>query len=505
MDGGNPMNTRTQYRTAEAPECDLAVLYAFEGSMSSNGHLREVDKWLDGYISNLFSLEQFSGKTNEIVKLYPKDSIPAAKMLLVGLGKRADFKVETVREYGGTVGKILKEFKSDTCTMFLPETKKNVASAIQVGQAVTEGILLGSYTMTEYKSESEQEKLPTEVCLSPAARGMVAGVEKGRGVGEITAWAQNTTRDLVSHPAMYLTPSRLAKYAEDFAKEYGFKCKVLSTPDIKKLKMGCLLAVNAGSDQPPKFIILEYVGLKAPKRKICLVGKGITFDSGGYDLKAPANMIDMKNDMAGSACVLTSIAAAAQLKLPIHAIGLIPTTENLVSGKGYKPGDILTSYNGKTIEITNTDAEGRLILADGLGYAYTFEPDALVDIATLTGAAKVALGYSGAAYFCNDDRLAAKVESASEAASERVWRMPLWDAFQEYIKSDLADIKNSAGRAGSLCTAAAFLANFVGRSKWVHIDIAGVDIDVKGGSYIKKGSSGQGARLLVELLRTWQR
>jgi leucyl aminopeptidase len=214
-------------------------------------------------------------------------------------------------------------------------------------------------------------------------------------------------------------------------------------------------------------------------------------------------MLDMKNDMAGSACVLTSIAAAAQMKLPIHAIGLIPTTENLVSGKGYKPGDILTSYNGKTVEITNTDAEGRLILADGLGYADTFEPDALVDIATLTGAAKIALGYSGAAYFCNDDRLAAKVESASDAASERVWRMPLWGAFQEYIKSDLADIKNSAGRAGSLCTSAAFLANFVGKNKWAHIDIAGVDIDVKGGSYIKKGSSGLGARLLVELLRTW--
>jgi len=497
------MKLKTQYRTAEAPECDLAVLYAFEGSMSSNGHLREIDKWLDGYVSNLFALEQFSGKKNEIARVYPKDGIPVSKMLIVGLGKRADYKAETVREYGGTVGKILKEFKADACTLFLPEAKKNVATAMQIGQAATEGTLLGSYTMTEYKSAPEPEKLPSEICLSPAERGMVAGVEKGRAIGEVTSWAQNTTRDLVSHPAMYLTPTRLAKYAEDFAKQYGFNCKVLSTPEIKKLKMGCLLAVNAGSDQPPKFIILEYIGPKAPKRKICLVGKGITFDSGGYSLKDPVNMLDMKNDMAGSACVLASIAAAAQLKLPIHAIGLIPTTENLVSGKGYKPGDILTSYNGKTVEITNTDAEGRLILADGLGYAETFEPDALVDIATLTGAAKIALGYSGAVYFSNDDRLSAKVESASDAAFEKVWRMPLWDEYQEYIKSDLADIKNSAGRAGSLCTSAAFLANFVGKHKWAHIDIAGVDIDVKAGSYIKKGSSGLGARLLVELLRSW--
>ncbi|MFH1893588.1 MAG: leucyl aminopeptidase [Candidatus Zixiibacteriota bacterium] len=493
----------SRHLTVEAPGSELAVFYAFEGKFSANTHLKDADVWFDRYFSNLFSLEQFSGKANETAQVFPKDGIPVKKILLVGLGKKSDLKPEAVREYGGTIGKSLKDFKAETCTVFLPEAKSSVISAVQIGQTVTEGILLGSHTITEYKSDPKPDKLPTEICLSPSAKGMVAAVDKGRAIGEITAWAQNTTRELVSQPAMFLTPTRLAKYAERFAAEYGFKCKVLSTPDIKKLKMGCLLAVNAGSDQPPKFIVLEYIGPKAHKRKICLVGKGITFDSGGYSLKDAANMLDMKGDMAGSACVLTSIAAAARLKLPVHVIGLIPTTENLVSGKGYKPGDILTSYNGKTIEITNTDAEGRLILADGLGYADTFKPDALIDIATLTGAAKIALGYTGAAYFSNDDRLARKVENAAEASCEKVWRMPLWEGYQEYIKSDLADIKNSAGRAGSLCTSAAFLANFVGNNKWAHIDIAGVDVDVKGGSYVKKGSSGLGARLLIDFLRSW--
>ena len=339
--------------------------------------------------------------------------------------------------------------------------------------------------------------------MSPSSRASLKGADKGREIGGITAWAQNTTRELVAHPAIVMTPTKLAESAKKLASEYNFKCTALGKDEIRKLKMGCLLAVNAGSDQPPRFIILEYKGRGAKKGKLCLVGKGITFDSGGYSLKDTANMVDMKGDMAGGACVIAAVAAAARLRLPIHLVGLIPSTENLVSGKGYVPGDILKSYNGKTIEVTNTDAEGRLVLADAIAYADKYDPSAIVDIATLTGACRIALGYSGAGYFSNDDRLAARLEKASEISKEKIWRMPLWDDYQDYIVSNLADIKNSAGKVGSLGTSAAFLANFIGKNKWAHIDIAGMDVDIKGGAYITKGSSGFGTRLLVEFLRNW--
>ncbi len=499
------MKLMVDFRTADSPESELLVTYAWEGTLARNAHLKDLDAWLDGHISDLFNLDQFTGKKNSTVRILPKNAIPSRKVLIVGLGAKSDFKPDVIREYGGTIGKALADLKAESATVMLPDFKASVMPSQRIGQFVTEGILLGSYVITEYKSEPKEIILPDELCLSPFRKASIAQIDKGRTVGEVTAWAQKKVRELVSSPAAKLTPEKLAKLAEQYASDYGFKCKVFGLAEIKKLKLGCLLAVNAGSDLPPRFIILEYKGPKAKPRKVCIVGKGITFDSGGYSLKTAQNMLDMKGDMAGSACVLTSISAAARLKLPVHVIGIIPTTENLISGKGYKPGDILTSYNGKTIEVTNTDAEGRLILADGLGYAVDkFDPDALLDIATLTGAAQIALGYSGAGMFANDDRLAAKVEAAAAASNERVWRMPLWEDYQKYIESDLADIKNSAGKIGSLCTSAAFLSNFVVKTKWAHIDIAGMDVDVKGGSYIKKGSSGVGARLLIEFLRLWK-
>jgi len=497
------MKFMTMHKTIEDPGSELVVAFAYEGKFSANSHLKELDHWLDGYISNLFELERFTGKANKTEEIFPNNGIPAAKVLIVGLGKKADMSADMIREYGGMIGRSLADLKANSCTVYLPDVKASVVKSTEIGQAITEGIMLGAYTMDEYKSEPEEKILPESITLSPEQKSAVNGVDKGRAVGEVSAWAQNTVRDLVSHPAIHLTPTRFAQYAEQFAADYKFKCTILSKPEIKKLKMGCLLAVNAGSEQPPKFMILEYKGPKAKARKVCLVGKGITFDSGGYSLKGAAGMVDMKGDMAGAACVLAAVTAAARLKLPIHVYGLIPSTENLVSGKGYKPGDIITSYNGKTIEVTNTDAEGRLVLADALGYADTLEPDALIDIATLTGACQIALGYTSAGYFCNDDRLSDKLQKAAGTSSERIWRMPLWNDYKKYIESQLADIKNSAGRIGSFCTSAAFLSHFVGNNKWAHIDIAGMDVDVKGGSYIKKGSSGFGARLLLEFLRNW--
>ncbi len=491
------------HRLVEDCQSDLLVTFAYEGKFAANPHLKNLDGWLDGYIANMFAIEEFTGKANQLARIFPSDRIPAPKVLLVGLGRKSEIGRNTIREYGGTIGKTLPELKSETCCVMMPSLKACPATGAEVGQMIVEGIALGSYEMEAYKTISEARKLPSEIFISTDSKAEVRAVTSGAETGRVTAWAQNTARDLVSHPPIYLTPTRLSGYAQEFADDYKFKCTVMSKSEIKKEGLNCLLAVNAGSDQPPKFIILEYKGPKARKKKLCLVGKGITFDSGGYSLKEPDKMVEMKGDMAGAACVMTAIAAAAQLRLPVHVVGLIPSTENLVSGSGYKPGDVLKSHNGKTIEITNTDAEGRLILADALSFARKYDPDLVVDIATLTSAAQIALGFTGAAFFADDDAVAAKIDKASVAASEPVWRMPLWPGYLEYIKSRIADIKNSAGRIGSLCTSAAFLSHFKGDYAWAHIDIAGMDVDVKEGSYSVKGSSGFGARLLIELMRIW--
>lgn len=492
-----------EFRSVEEPKSDSIVIYAYEGSSTSNKHLKDLNEWTDGAIDTVVEVGEFGGKKNESARLYPKNGIPSKRVFLFGLGKKRDLSTESARHYGGSIGRLFRKVAVNDCTVFLPGPGKAAPKAQEISQAVTEGILLGAHRLLDYKSSENGKPLPESVCVTPADKAALKSSEKGCEIGEITAWAQNTARELVAHPPIVLTPTRLAEYAKRFASDYKFKCTVLEKSEIKKLKMGCLEAVNLGSDQPPKFIILEYKGPKAKKNTVCLIGKGITFDSGGYSLKDAANMVDMKGDMAGGACVIAAVAAAARLELPIHVVGLVPATENLVSGKGYKPGDIIKSYNGKTIEITNTDAEGRLILADALGYARKFKPAAIVDMATLTGACRIALGYTGAGYFANDDRLAARLERASGASAEKIWRMPLWEEYQQYIKSTLADIKNSAGKVGSLGTSAAFLANFVGDHKWAHIDIAGMDVDIKGGAYITKGSSGFGARLLVEFLRAW--
>jgi leucyl aminopeptidase len=482
---------------------DLVVWYAYEGKYAANGHLRDVDKLLDGYYSNLFEIERFTGKADQVVELYPEEKLPARRLLLVGLGKKIEFSLDTVRQYGGNIGKMLLEMRAESCTVFMPETRAGLMSASQAGQALVEGITLGAHGFPQYKSDPDKVVLPKTVVLSTTSRQTVGAVAKGVAAGEITAAAQVAVRELVAQPAMTLTPTSLSQYAQQQAAEHGVKCTVLSVAEIKKLRMNCLIAVSAGSDQPAKFIVLEYKGPKAKSKKVCLVGKGITFDSGGYCLKDPINMLDMKGDMAGSACVITAMMAASRLNLPVHVVGLIPTCENMVSGRGYKPGDVLTAMNGKTIEVINTDAEGRLILADALCHAASFKPEVLVDVATLTGAAEIAFGFSGAALFASDDRLADRLLRASELSGERAWRMPLWIEYQEYIKSELADIKNSAGKVGSLCTSAAFLANFTEGQRWAHLDIAGMDNNIAGRSYLKKGASGFGARLLIEFLRNW--
>jgi leucyl aminopeptidase len=303
-----------------------------------------------------------------------------------------------------------------------------------------------------------------------------------------------------------MTPSRVAAEAKKIGKESNVRVKILEQRDVEKLGMGAFLGVARGSHEPPKFIILEYTGRAAAKRNgpprqpIVLVGKTITFDTGGISLKPSENMEQMKADMTGGAEVLATIRAASRLRLPLHVIGILPATENMPGGRAIKPGDILNTLSGLTVEVQNTDAEGRLILADGLNYATRLKPAAIIDVATLTGACAVALGQFAIGMFGNRDALKQRIQQAGSKSGERVWEMPLWDDYFEQLKSDVADMRNIGGRGGGMITAALFLSKFVGDCPWVHLDIASTDWSDRERAYISKGPTGIGTRLLIQYL-----
>ncbi|MFQ5417533.1 MAG: M17 family metallopeptidase, partial [Myxococcota bacterium] len=328
----------------------------------------------------------------------------------------------------------------------------------------------------------------------------------------VLAECQNLARQLSNEPGNALPPAAVASAASKMAREVGLRCRVFDVAEMKRRKMGAILAVGQGSTHPPRMVVLEH---NAPARRsksggprrptVCLIGKGVTFDSGGISIKPSAAMDEMKHDMSGAATVIGVLRACALLKLPLHVVGILGAAENLPSGTAYRPGDILTSASKKTIEVLNTDAEGRVVLADALHFARTeYEPVAMVDVATLTGACVVALGNHASGLFGNEERLIEHLRRAGEVTAERVWPMPLWDGHRKAVESTVADVKNVAGREAASSTAAAFLAAFVGDTPWAHLDIAGTGWTSKTGPYQQRGATGVGVRLLVEALQTWK-
>jgi leucyl aminopeptidase len=476
------------------------ILTLFEDGKKLTGDALEIDKKSGGLISELLMSRDFEAKPSQLSVIYTRGTLPAKRLVLAGLGKQKEFNLEKLRGVFAGVCQHLRSMNikeaATSINLNLVPGKKD-----QVAQAAAEGSLLGLYQYTPYKTVGREDLKEMEELNIIADKKDSALIESAVKKARIIADAVCFARDLISAPANEMTPSAMAQKARDIAGRKNVSCKVFDKNKMKEMGMNALLGVAAGSNEEPKFIILEYAGGKKNAAPIVLVGKGLTFDSGGISIKPADKMDEMKTDMSGGAAVMGAIMAAADLQLPLNITALIPATENLSGGSALKPGDILKSYSGKTIEILNTDAEGRLILADALAYASELKPEAVIDLATLTGACVVALGDDVIGMLGTDDKLKKEIDNAAKGTGELVWELPLWESYHELVKSDIADYKNSGGRAAGTITAAAFLSKFVGDYPWAHLDIAGPAWTVKDRAYIPKGAAGIGVRLLVEFLR----
>ena len=458
----------------------------------------------------------FKGKKGQTLLLYPcllaadgEPPVRARRVLFTGLGKQDDdiqVRREQLRLAGGAIARQAGTVKAKEVMVVLP--KDFLLDAAEIAECLTEGVLLGNYRFEQYKTpknEEEQSGRVERLLLHDgglAASAVLQGMERGRAQAEAVCDA----RDMANCPANAWTPADFAEYGKRIGKQFGLKCKVLDKSAMEKLGMGGILGVSQGSAQPPKLVVLEYrTNKKHPT--ILLVGKGLTFDSGGISAKPPAGMEDMKYDMCGGAAVITAMRALAETEVAgVNVVALIPATENLSGSAALKPGDIIRHYGGKTSEIINTDAEGRLILADALAYGIeVYKPMAVIDLATLTGAAIIGLGHHYSALLGNNDQLAAQLLEAGARTGEPLWRLPLGPDYRKQIDSRVADIKNAGSdRSGGTITAACYLQEFVGDTPWAHLDIAGTAWDFTEKSYIPKGPSGIGVRTLVALLATWQ-
>ncbi len=501
------MDVKVKQGRVESEPADLLVLSHFEGETALRQETAAVDRALRGGIHDLLKSGEFEGKLNQTVVLHTQGRVPAKRVLLVGLGKKKDARLDTVRQASASAAKRARQTGSSSFATPLHAGPLPHASTIELAQAMTEGAILGNYQFTVYRSnQSDEPKALQRMTVVDPRADQLADIRQGVHQGRVSAEATWLVRDLCNHPSNVMTPARLAAEARKIAREDGLRVRVLERRAMEKLGMGALLGVARGSHEPPKFIILEYRRHGPARRNgrnrrpIVLVGKTITFDTGGISLKPAENMEQMKADMTGGAEVLAVVRAAARLRLPLHLIGILPATENMPGGRAIKPGDILTTLSGKTVEVQNTDAEGRLILADGLAYATRYKPAAIIDIATLTGACAVALGQFAIGMMGNDDSLKQRIQQAGLRAGERVWEMPLWDEYFEQLKSDVADMRNIGGRGGGMITAAVFLSKFVGDCPWVHLDIASTDWSERERPYIPKGPTGIGTRLLLQYL-----
>lgn len=472
------------------------------------------DELLQPLLESLSQYKEFTGKAEEHILLYPPFGplaglLSCRRLLLIGRGKiqsqiDAGERNETLRIAGGIIASQCKINKIEEVGVVLPHSAG--LSDVEVGEYLTEGILLGDYRFLKYKTRKKDEDSyigikKVELYSDKHNEAIRTSVVKASH----SALAVCVARDMANEPGNGWTPTHFADYAKELAEKLDLKCTVLDKSELAELGMGGIVAVSQGSETPPKLVILEY----DPGRKsetILLVGKGLTFDSGGISLKPAQGMMDMKYDMCGGAAVMTVMEAVGREKPDVRVVAIVPASDNMAGGGAIKPGDVITHYGGITCEIENTDAEGRLILADALAYGIEkFQPDCVIDVATLTGAVVVALGHHHAGLLSNNDNLATKIIAAGKQSGEPFWRLPMGEMYAKQIKSPIADTKNTGGKHAGAITAAEFLRQFVGKVPWAHLDIAGTAWEFTEKSYIPKGPSGFGVRTLITLLRQWEK
>jgi leucyl aminopeptidase len=474
---------------------DVLVVGRHAGETRFPPALQALDARLDGLLRRVLAAEKFEGKPNQAAYFYTEGRIPARRVLVVGLGPRREADAETVRRAAALGARRARDLGAETVGLCLSVDR---VPARARAQAAVEGAVLGTYRFDKYLKEKNGKAIQTLSVLEPDRRSLT-GARDGFRAGEVWARATCSARDLVNEPANVITPASLARRAEEVARAGGLKVKVLERADCAKLGMGAFLGVSQGSHEPPKFIHITYAPRRRARRRVAVVGKGITFDSGGLDLKTAEGMLRMKDDMSGAAAVLGVFEALPKLRLPIEVHGLIAATENMPSGTAQRPGDIVRAMNGTTIEIGNTDAEGRLTLADALAYAAKeIHPDEIVDLATLTGAIVIALGLGVSGVFGSHDAPTNRVLTAAREAGERMWRLPLHDEYKEGLKSDVADLNNiSAQRGAGAIVAGLFMREFTGGVPWVHLDIAGTAFAEREWALGPKGGTGVGVRTVL--------
>jgi leucyl aminopeptidase len=474
----------------------LAVA-VFKDEKADGGTLKTLDKAVGGLITEVVKSEEFSAKEGETAYIHMSgNSLKARRLLLIGCGDRASYKSAQITQMAGTAARFLRGKNIKTIAI-VPRADYE---AERVAQMAGVGAIMGVFEPDKYRTKEKEKrelKSVTVVVEGADKKAMQRGADRGRVIGE----SINFTRDLANEPGGHLTPTILADRAKKVAKEFGLSIDVLDQKQMEKLGMGSLLGVSRGSDEPPKLIVMKYKPAKSSSKELlALVGKGITFDSGGISLKPGENMELMKYDMTGAATVVGTMRAIAQLKPSVPVLGVAPCSENLPSGKATKPGDVLTAMTGKTIEVINTDAEGRLVLADAIAYAKKLGATRIIDMATLTGAVSVALGDVNTAILGTDQELIDQVIAAGMEVGEKFWQLPLDKEYTNQIKSDIADIKNVGGKKAGTITAAAFLKEFAEETPWAHLDIAGTAWGDPATAYRSKGPTGVAVRTLIEFI-----
>jgi len=468
---------------------ELAILGAVEGALLSDE------------VACLFELKDFEGKTGQTLMLYPRGALAPKRLLLVGMGKAEKVNNESIRRVSATAVKEAQKLQVSEVTVAvhgdLPLQPE------ETGQAFAEGVEMGQYRFAHYRTGLTDTQTFDVKAVTIFTKNNTR-VDAGAKIGQIVGRGVNFARELVNGPGYAMYPAKLAEEAVALGKRLSLKVKVWDMQQLTKDGFGGILAVGKGSDHEPRFIVMEYGEAKEGTPTICLVGKGLTFDSGGLSLKPPAAMETMKSDMGGAAAVFGAMQAAVELKLPLHIVGLISSAENMPSSNAYRPGDIVTTLSGKTIEVLNTDAEGRIILSDALFYAQRYNPDAIVELSTLTGAIIIGLGPHAIGLFGTEQNLVNRLVKAGEVSYERVWPFPMFDEYHEMVKSQIADLKNIAGSPAGSITAATFLAAFVGDYPFAHLDIAGTAwVDKASKPYETHGGTGAGVRVITQFLRSY--